>query len=191
VGNQVGCVPTHPKDHKGQPPVNLKNGLLIPSKEPGKAPEKILVDPSQKVTVLSKPPREFLDGLAPEMTRVSAPQLFAASVEESMPRSLSADGNLLNKGSSASSGRGGSAGTSSRSNVGGEKSSGEGRSLSSNSGARGPSSGGSGASGSSGGHYSGGGSSGGGGGHGGGGYSGGSSGGSSPSGGGGGGRGPR
>jgi hypothetical protein len=179
VGKTVGFVPKDPKDRKGHPPVNLKIGLLIPSKEPGKPPERILVDPSQKVTVLSKPPREFRDGLAPEMTRVSAPQLFARTVEESMPRSLSADGNRANGGSGAGSGRGGSAGTSARSNGGGGKSSGEGRSSSSNSGARGSSSGGSGASGSSGGHYSGGGSSGG----------------SSPSGGGGGGggggRGPR
>jgi hypothetical protein len=195
VGKTVGFVPKNPKDRKGQPPVNLKYGLLVLSKQLGKPPERLPFNPSEKVTVLSKPPREFRDGLAPEMTRVSAPQSFARSVEESMPRGLSADGSRANGGGGANSGRGESPGTSARTNGGGGKSTGEGHSSSSNSGARGSSSGGSGASGSSGGHYSGGGSSSGGGGHDGGGYSGGSSGGSSPSGGGGagggGGRGPR
>jgi hypothetical protein len=110
AGKTVGYVPKDPHDRKGQPPINLKYGILVPSRFLGKPRERIPFDPSGKVTVLSRPPREFRNGLEPEMSRVAAPPWFARSVEESMPRSLSADANRANGGSGAGRGRGGKCG---------------------------------------------------------------------------------
>jgi hypothetical protein len=195
VGKTVGYVPKDPKDRKGQPPANLKYGLLVPSKQPGKPPERIPIPPSEKVTVFSKPPREFRDGVLPEATRVGAPNIFARTHEEFITRALNADGTHANVGAGANAGKGGGGETWARSHGDGGKSSGGDRGSSS--GANGRGSPGSSSKGSGGGHnggsgghsggggYSGGGSSGGG--HSGGGSSGGGGGGGGHSGGGGGG----
>jgi len=67
VGGKVGYVHSDPRDHKGQRPINLKDGMLIPAKTIGALPEKIPVAPSEKVSVLSRPPQEFRGGLSPEL----------------------------------------------------------------------------------------------------------------------------
>jgi hypothetical protein len=102
VGKKIGFVPTDPKDRKGQPPTKLKDGLFIPSKELGKSPERISVDPSEKVTVLSKPPREFRGRLSPDFVRVAPPHIYARNFDESLPRGLSADASHPNGGGNSS-----------------------------------------------------------------------------------------
>jgi hypothetical protein len=139
VGKTVGFVPKDPKDHKGQPPVNLKYGLLVPSKEPGKPPERVPVLPSEKITVMSKPPREFRDGLSPEATRVSAPHMFAHTSDESLPRAANAAATHADVGPGPNSGKGGSGETWARPNRVGERSSGGDRGSSSGSNGRGSS----------------------------------------------------
>jgi hypothetical protein len=167
VGKTVGYVPKDPKDRKGQLPANLKFGLLVPSKQPGKPPERVPVAPSEKVSVLSKPPREFRDGLLPEATRVSAPHMFAHTLDESLPRALNADATHANVGAGPNSGNGGSGEIWARSHGDGGKSSAGDRSSSGSSrrgsGGHSGGSGGGYSGGSSDGGHSGGGSSGGGG----------------------------
>jgi hypothetical protein len=76
AGNRMGFVPAHPNDVKGKAPINLKGGILIPSK-PGERTELAAVEPSQKVTVFKKAPREFRGEFFNQTLRVSAPEIHA------------------------------------------------------------------------------------------------------------------
>jgi hypothetical protein len=77
AGGKVGYVHADPRDRKGQRPIDLKNGMLIPAKTIGAHPERIPVAPSEKVSVLSGAPHEFRGGLSPEFQRASPPQGWA------------------------------------------------------------------------------------------------------------------
>lgn len=82
VGNKVGFVPAHPKDEKGKPPVNLKEGILIPPFKPGGRMERLAVEQSQRVAVLGKAPREFRGEAFNQAFRVLAPEIHAHLVRE-------------------------------------------------------------------------------------------------------------
>ena len=91
MGKKVGFVPPHPNDVKGKPPINLKEGILIPPSKPGEGIERVALEPSQKVTVLDKPPREVQSEPVNPALRVSAPEIHAHLLQEAFPtRSLSA-----------------------------------------------------------------------------------------------------
>jgi hypothetical protein len=77
AGGKVGYVHADPRDRKGQRPIDLKNGMLIPAKTIGAHPERIPVAPSEKVSELSRAPKEFRGGLSPELQRASPPQGWA------------------------------------------------------------------------------------------------------------------
>lgn len=83
VGNKVGFAPPHPNDVKGKPPINLKEGIIIPPSRPGEHIERVAVEPSQKVAVLNKAPREFRDQPAAPALHVAAPEIHAHLVQES------------------------------------------------------------------------------------------------------------
>lgn len=59
VGDKTGFVPKNPRDKRGQPPINLKYGLFVTSKEPGQPGERVSVNPSEKVKLLANAPEEF------------------------------------------------------------------------------------------------------------------------------------
>lgn len=82
VGNKVGLVPAHPNDVKGKPPINLKEGIIMPPLKPGDHVERVTVWPSQKVTVMDKAPTEFRDQAVHEALRVAAPEIHAHLVQE-------------------------------------------------------------------------------------------------------------
>jgi hypothetical protein len=82
VGNRVGFVPSHPDDVKGKPPINLKNGILLPPSKPGEAPQRIAWDPSQKFSYLDKSPKEFQRELSLHSQPVAAPQIRAHLMQE-------------------------------------------------------------------------------------------------------------
>lgn len=90
VGNRVGFVPPHPNDVKGKPPINLKEGMLIPPSKPGERIERVALGPWQKVTVFDKAPREVPSEPGNPALHVSAPEIHAHLLQEAFPtRSLS------------------------------------------------------------------------------------------------------
>jgi hypothetical protein len=90
MGKKVGFVPPHPNDVKGKPPINLKEGMLIAPSKPGEPIERMALEPSQKVTVLDKAPREVQSEPVNPALRVSAPEIHAHLLQEAFPsRSLS------------------------------------------------------------------------------------------------------
>lgn len=82
VGNKVGFVPAHPRDVKGKPPVNLKDGILVPPSKPGERMERVALEPSQRVKVLDKAPQEFRGEALNQGLRVPAPEIHARLVLE-------------------------------------------------------------------------------------------------------------
>ena len=74
VGNVKGYVPRHPDDVKGQPPKNLKYGVLVPPHTPGATPTRVSIKAAGKVEVLDRAPREFQRGSS-GLTRVDHPQI--------------------------------------------------------------------------------------------------------------------
>ena len=81
-GNKIGFVPAHPKDVKGKPPINLKEGILIPPSKPGERTERVALEPSQRVKVLDNPPHEFRGEPFSQALRVPAPEIHAHLVQE-------------------------------------------------------------------------------------------------------------
>jgi len=72
AGNVIGCVPRHPGDTKGKPPVNLKHGIISFPKDPGKPIQILHPKPTQPVKILAQPPKQFRGQRFPE--NPSAPQ---------------------------------------------------------------------------------------------------------------------
>ncbi|HEX8837331.1 MAG TPA: FecR family protein [Candidatus Acidoferrum sp.] len=85
VGNRIGFVPPHPNDVKGKPPINLKEGMLIPPSKPGEGIARVALGTSQKVTVLDKAPREVRSEPANQALHVSAPEIRAHLLQEALP----------------------------------------------------------------------------------------------------------
>jgi hypothetical protein len=82
VGNRVGFVPSHPDDVKGNPPINLKNGIILAPSKPGEATQRIAWDPSQKFSYVEKPPREFRPESSLHSLPVAAPQIHGHLMQE-------------------------------------------------------------------------------------------------------------
>jgi hypothetical protein len=85
VGDKVGFVPRHPDDLPGKQPINLKNGIILPPIKPGDTVQRIAWDPSQKLTFLDKPPKEFERELARHSAPAAAPQIRAHLMQEARP----------------------------------------------------------------------------------------------------------
>jgi hypothetical protein len=59
IGNKNCWVPRHPHDVRGQTPLNLKNGAFAAGKKPGSPLQFVKWNPAEKVTPLTKTPKEF------------------------------------------------------------------------------------------------------------------------------------
>jgi hypothetical protein len=81
AGGKVGLVPRHPNDVKGKPPINLKNGIILSAK-PGESLQHVAVDPSQRVKIFDKAPKEFQRDFVIHSVPVSAPQIRAHLMQE-------------------------------------------------------------------------------------------------------------
>jgi len=82
AGGKVGFVPRHPNDVKGRPPLNLKNGIIIPPARPGEPVQRVAVDSSQKVKILDKQPREFQRESILNSLPAAAPEIRAHLMQE-------------------------------------------------------------------------------------------------------------
>jgi hypothetical protein len=79
-GRQVGFVPLHPKDAAGKPPINLKDGIIVPSKK-SDAIELKHADFKQgkPVEILAQAPKEFRSTEMAQLKIANAPQEEAYS----------------------------------------------------------------------------------------------------------------
>jgi hypothetical protein len=82
VGNKEGFVPRHPNDERGKLPINLKYGFFVPSKKAGQEFERIDYDPSQKLTLLTEPPKAFRGERLPELPSAARPEIHASFVAD-------------------------------------------------------------------------------------------------------------
>jgi hypothetical protein len=76
VGKATGFVPRNPADKKGQPPLNLKYGLFVPSKKPSDPAKLVQVKPSQPFKLLDDPPKQFRE-IASELPPAAKPEIQA------------------------------------------------------------------------------------------------------------------
>jgi hypothetical protein len=73
-GGKLGFVAPHPNDVQDQPPANLKHGIFVPPSKPAEPFQRINGDPSQKVQVLEKTPKEFHGASASHLPRPPRPR---------------------------------------------------------------------------------------------------------------------
>jgi hypothetical protein len=98
-GGKVGYVPVHPRDVAGKPPLNLKNGMLVPVDRKTGAVEREAYNESAGVKVLREAPREFRKSEAVPLQRAEAPQMVAHALHNEMAGVHVADGLKGVKGS--------------------------------------------------------------------------------------------
>jgi len=84
AGGKVGYVPRHPNDVKGKPPINLKNGIIFPPAKAGEPLRHVKWDPSEKVKILEKSPKELHGEIGTHLLSAAAPKIQAHLVAETM-----------------------------------------------------------------------------------------------------------
>ncbi len=84
IGGRIGIVPRHPADVKGKPPINLKNGILLPPRRPGETLQRIALDPSMKIKFLDKLPSSFPRESGARAPAVAAPEIRAHLVSKDL-----------------------------------------------------------------------------------------------------------
>ena len=80
-GRVTGFVPLHPRDVAGKPPINLKNGIVVPHKGDQSA-ELLAFNAFKKVEPLAGPPKEFRNPSFPTLARVEAPHMEGHAIHE-------------------------------------------------------------------------------------------------------------
>ena len=79
-GHTVGFVPRHPKDVAGKPPINLKSGVFRMTGKGNSTVERVDMDVSKPMKVLSEPPKEFRAMEVQPLRGADAPHPMAYSV---------------------------------------------------------------------------------------------------------------
>lgn len=82
-GKSTAFVPIHPRDVKGQPPLNLERAFIAAKGKDGYSLSVVTFHPSQPVAVMKSPPREFRNPPLPLLTRAETPHMMAYSVRQS------------------------------------------------------------------------------------------------------------
>jgi FecR protein len=84
VNGKTAYVPVHPKDVKGQPPINLKNGLFgVKTEDTDKrSVERIAYNPAAPVKVLTAMPKEFEKPTFAPLRAAEAPKVEARYVSQ-------------------------------------------------------------------------------------------------------------
>jgi len=81
-GKTVAFVPLHPKDVRGQPPVNREHGFTATKEKGGYVLNPIKVEGTQRVEMLKSPPREFRNDPLPLLARSEAPHMEMHALRE-------------------------------------------------------------------------------------------------------------
>jgi hypothetical protein len=83
-GRAVGFVPLHPKDVKGQPPINRKHDVFAMSNKKGLSVERVKFDPAHPIEALNAPPKEFRKPDMPLLARAEEPHMEARPMREAV-----------------------------------------------------------------------------------------------------------
>jgi hypothetical protein len=76
-GRTVAYVPIHPRDIKGQPPINGKEKVFAVNNKNGFSVEPIKLSPERPIELLKEPPREFRTANLPPLQRAEEPHVIA------------------------------------------------------------------------------------------------------------------
>lgn len=82
-GKTEAFVPVHPRDVKGQPPVNRSHGFVPLKEKGGYTVSRVPLDPGQRFELMKSPPREFRSPAPPVLQHVEAPHMLAYSMRQS------------------------------------------------------------------------------------------------------------
>jgi FecR protein len=79
---KLGYVPMHPRDQRGQPPVNLRHGLYILTDKPDHPIERVALDERSQPKPLDSTPKEFRSPAPPLLARADSPELAVHMMHE-------------------------------------------------------------------------------------------------------------
>jgi hypothetical protein len=80
---KLGYVPMHPRDQRGQPPVNLRHGLYTLTGKPDHPIERVALDSHSQPKLLDSTPKEFRNPAPPLLARAESPELTVHTMHES------------------------------------------------------------------------------------------------------------
>lgn len=83
-GNTVAFVPVHPRDVKGQLPVNRKSPVFAVDTRGTRPFEKIEFKPNEKVELLNDPPKALRNGFERPLARVEEPRIEAHAIKDDL-----------------------------------------------------------------------------------------------------------
>jgi hypothetical protein len=73
VNGRLGYVPVHPRDEKGKPPVNLRNGVFVPKDGKGGQVERVAYSSQMQVKMVDETPKEFRAPSLPALRAAETP----------------------------------------------------------------------------------------------------------------------
>jgi hypothetical protein len=79
---KLGYVPTHPRDQRGKPPVNLRHGIYQLTNKPDHPVERVALDPKTQPKLLDSTPKDFRNPAPPLLARADSPQIAAHMMHE-------------------------------------------------------------------------------------------------------------
>jgi hypothetical protein len=85
-GRTLAFVPIHPRDTKGQIPVNAKNEVFAVHNKNGISIERVELPPNQRIEALNEPPREFRAAAFQPLERAGEPRIEAHAVKDVFAR---------------------------------------------------------------------------------------------------------
>jgi hypothetical protein len=83
-GKEVAYVPLHPRDVKGQLPVNRKTEAFLLSDREGMRFQRTTLDPNRPIELLKTPPREFRDEPLHVLARAEEPHPVARQLRDAL-----------------------------------------------------------------------------------------------------------
>jgi hypothetical protein len=90
-GRLVAIVPIHPRDVKGEPPVNGKEKVFPVVSKGGAMPEPVRLGAEKPIEVLKSPPKEFRAANLPPLERAAEPRVAAHEVKDSTSAKVPAE----------------------------------------------------------------------------------------------------
>lgn len=82
VAGRVGLVPRHPDDVAGKPPINLKNGIVIPPARSGESSQLVVAGGSERVQILKNAPKDFQKESTMQAPPAAAPEIHAHRMQD-------------------------------------------------------------------------------------------------------------
>lgn len=93
---KVGYVPMHPRDRRGELPMNLRHGVYRLTDQPDHPIERVALDGRSQPKFLDSTPKEFRNPSTPLLARADAPQLAVHMMHEPASRIGAAPAHAIN-----------------------------------------------------------------------------------------------